>query len=179
MERERYVPGPAAGVRVEKDGAHWTLVMVRDLRHPPERVWNALVDPDQLKEWAPFEADRSLGTVGATVRLTTAGAPGVPASETVVTQADRGRVLSYTWGGREVRWELEGTDSGTRLTLWAAIESGFIAMGAAGWHVCIDVLDFYLAGTPIGRLVAGDALKFGGWQRLHQEYAQQFQGEKP
>jgi hypothetical protein len=32
-----------------------------------------------------------------------------------------------------------------------------------------------LSGSPIGRIVAGDALKFGGWQRLHAEYAKQFE----
>jgi hypothetical protein len=50
-------------------------------------------------------------------------------------------------------------------------------MGAAGWHLCLDVLDLFLAGMPIGRLVAGDALQFEGWQRLNREYAAQFQGE--
>jgi hypothetical protein len=47
-------------------------------------------------------------------------------------------------------------------------------MGAAGWHVCFDVLDRFLAGPPIGRIVAGDAMKFDGWRRLHAEYAEQF-----
>jgi hypothetical protein len=35
--RENYVPGPAAGARVQKDGEKWTLVLVRELRHSPER----------------------------------------------------------------------------------------------------------------------------------------------
>jgi hypothetical protein len=46
-------------------------------------------------------------------------------------------------------------------------------MGAAGWHICFDVLDRFLAGYAIGRLVAGEAMKFG-WQRLNAEYAKQF-----
>jgi len=33
-------------------------------------------------------------------------------------------------------------------------------------------------GTPIGRIVAGEAMKFG-WPRLHAEYAQQFGTETP
>jgi hypothetical protein len=41
------------------------------------------------------------------------------------------------------------------------------------------VKDQLLTGNPIGRMVAGDALKFGGWQRLHKEYAQQFGVESP
>jgi len=46
-------------------------------------------------------------------------------------------------------------------------------MGAAGWHICLDVLDRLLAGEPVGRIVAGEAMKFG-WQRLNAEYAEQF-----
>jgi hypothetical protein len=51
-------------------------------------------------------------------------------------------------------------------------------MGAAGWHTCFDVLDHFLGGTPIGRIVGGEARKFG-WQRLHAEYAKQFGRETP
>src|SRR5258706_8243154 len=47
----------------------------RELRQSPEKVWQALTDPAHLREWAPFEADGSLGTVGTTVKLTTVGAP--------------------------------------------------------------------------------------------------------
>ena len=72
--REQYAPGPAGGARIRKDGEKWTLILVRELRHAPEKVWRALTDPAHLREWAPFEADGSLGTVG-TVKLTTVGAP--------------------------------------------------------------------------------------------------------
>jgi len=51
-------------------------------------------------------------------------------------------------------------------------------MGAAGWHICFDVLDRLLAGQPIGRIVGPEAMKFG-WQRLHTEYAKQFGIETP
>ena len=47
-------------------------------------------------------------------------------------------------------------------------------MGAAGWHVCFDVMDRLLAGTPIGRIAGPEAMKFTGWQRLNAEYARQF-----
>src|SRR5262249_39115691 len=50
----------------------------------------------------------------------------------------------------------------------------FISWGAAGWHICFDVLERLLAGEPIGRIVGADAMKFGGWQRLNAEYAKQF-----
>jgi len=176
--REQYAPGPASGAQVRTDGSQWTLILVRELRHSPERVWRALTNPAQLHEWAPFDADGSLGTVGATVRLTTVGAPKTQVNETTVTRADAPKVLEYNWGGFDVRWALEATAGGTRLTLWTSIDRRFISMGAAGWHICLDVLDRFLAGTPVGRIVGPDAMKFSGWQRLNAEYAKQFGVER-
>jgi uncharacterized protein YndB with AHSA1/START domain len=176
--RDKYMPGPAAGAQIQKDGAKWTLVLTRDLRHPPAMVWQALTEPAQLAEWAPFDADRSLGAVG-TVKLSTVGSPTPQVSETTVKRAEAPRVLEYSWGGNDLRWQLEPVGAGTRLTLWHNIDRGYIAWGAAGWHICFDVLDHLLAGEPLGRIVAGDAMKFGGWQRLNAEYAKQFGVESP
>lgn len=171
--REKYAPGAAFGAEARKDGERWTLVLVRELRHPPQKVWQALTDPAQLREWAPFDADRNLGTTGA-VKLSTVAAPTPQVSETSVKRAEAPRLLEYSWGGNDIRWELEPVAIGTRLTLWHNIGRRFVAMGAAGWHICFDVLDGFLAGHPIGRIVAGDALKFDGWRRLNAEYAKQF-----
>lgn len=170
-DRNQYTPAPAHGAQVQIDGDDWTLVLVRELRHPPEKVWQALTDPEHLRGWAPFDADRSLGAVGATVKLTTVGAPSPHVTETTVTRADAPRSLEYNWGGAVLRWELEAYGGGTRLTLWHNIDRRYISMGAAGWHICLDVLDRSLSGTPIGRIVGPDALRLGGWQRLNAEYA--------
>jgi hypothetical protein len=172
-DRERYTPGPASGAQIRKDGEKWTLILVRELRHAPEKVWQALTDPAHLREWAPFDADGSLGTVGATVNLTWVGT-GRP-RVTTVTRADPPEVLEYG----DIRWELEAFGGGTHLTLWHNIDRRFISWGAAGWHICFDVLDHLLAGTPIGRTVGGDATQSGGWQRLNAEYAKQFGVEMP
>ena len=123
-DREQYAPGPASGAEVEKNGDTWALILVRELRHAPEKVWQALTDPAQLREWAPFDADSSLGKTGARVKLTTVGAPSPHVTETTV-------------------------------------------------------VDRSLTGQPIGRIVGSDALKFGGWQRLNAEYANQFGVEAP
>jgi uncharacterized protein YndB with AHSA1/START domain len=176
-DREQYTPGPANVAQIRKDGEDWTLVLVRELHHSPEKVWQALIEPAHLREWAPFDADGSLGRVGATVKLTTVGTPAV--SETTVTRADAPKVLIYNWGGNDLRWELEALGGGTRLTLLTKIDRRFISMGAAGWHVCLDVLDRLLGETPIGRIAGPEAMKFEGWQRLNAEYAQQFGVETP
>jgi uncharacterized protein YndB with AHSA1/START domain len=177
-DREKYAPGPASGARTQKDGDNWTLILVRELRHWPEKVWQGLTDPAHLREWAPFDADGNLGTVGATVKLTTVGTPTPQVSETKVTRAEAPKVLEYNWGGNNIRWELEAIGGGTRLTLWHNVDRRFISMGAAGWHICLDVLDRLLSGAPIGRIVAGDAMKFD-WPRLNAEYARQFGIEAP
>ena len=95
-------------------------------------------------------------------------------TETTVTRADPPKALEYNWGDFDMRWELEAVGSGTRLTLWTNIGHRFISMGAAGWHICFDVLDRLLAGRPIGRMVGPEVMKYGGWQRLNAEYARQF-----
>ncbi|MGB9491374.1 MAG: SRPBCC domain-containing protein, partial [Terriglobales bacterium] len=179
---------PARGARIQKDRGEngrvqkneekWTLILVRELRHSPEKVWQALTDPAHLREWAPFDADGTLGAIGATVKLTTVAAPAPRLTETTVTRADEPKALEYQWGDFDMRWELEdlhleGLGGGTRLTLWTNIGHRFIAMGAAVWHICFDVLDQLLSGTPIGRIVGPEAMKFG-WQRLYAEYAKQF-----
>ncbi len=179
--REQYTPGPAdEKVRiVRQEGNRWELIVVRQLRHPPEKVWEALTDPAQLREWAPFDADGSLATAGTTVKLTTVGAPGPHITETKIIHADPPHLLVYEWGPNDMKWELEAFGSGTRLTLWTSIDRRFIAMGAAGWHICFDVLDHLLGGTPLGRIAGPGNMAFAGWQRLHAEYAKQFGIEMP
>jgi uncharacterized protein YndB with AHSA1/START domain len=167
IRRGQYEPGPARGAQVRKGGEKWTLILVRELRHSPEKVWEALTDPEHLREWAPFDADGNLGAVG-TVKLAWVGAP-APV-ETTVTRADRPKLLEYN----DTRWELEPVGSGTRLTLWHNIDRRFISWGAAGWHISLDVLDHLLGGTPMARMAGADAMKFSGWKRLTAEYAEQF-----
>lgn len=169
--REGYEPGPAIGARVRKQGEKWTLILAKELRHAPEKVWQALTEPEHLREWAPFDAEGNLGTPGATVKLRWMGRPDVPV-ETTVRRADAPRLLEYD----DLRWELEPTATGTRLTLWHSIDRRYISWGAAGWHICFDVLQHLLAGDPVGRIAGPDAMKLKSWQPLTAEYARQFEG---
>ena len=169
-----YDPGPADVAHVEKDGEQWTLVLTKQLRHSPAKVWDALTDPAQLREWAPFDADGSLGKTGTRVNLTTVGAPGPHVTEARVIRADKPASLEYNWGDFNMRWQLDAVNGGTKLTLWTNIDRKYMAMGAAGWHICFDVLDHMLAGDPIGRLAGPAAMQFEGWRRLTADYTKQF-----
>lgn len=168
---EQYTPGPARGAQVRKEGEKWTLILARELRHPAEKVWLALTDPAQVREWAPFVVDGKLDNVGAKLNLTWVGNP--KPLEVSVTRADPPEVLEYG----DIRWELEPSTVGTRLTLWHKIDRRFVSWGAAGWHMSFDVLERHLAGHPIGRLAGADAVKHKEWQRLVAEYAKQFAAE--
>src|SRR5206468_11825312 len=93
---EQYTPDPAYGAQIKKDRpdkSKWTLILVRELHHSPEKVWEALTDPAQLREWAPFVVDGNLGAVGNTVKLTWVGNP--TPIDTKVTRADALKVLEY------------------------------------------------------------------------------------
>lgn len=172
-----YQPGPAAGAEVSKDGDKWTLLVTRDLRHPPARVWDAITDPAHLKEWAPYDADHSLADTSRPVKLSTVGAPVV--SETTVKRAEAPKVLEFSWGPQDLRFELEPNGAGTKLRIWHLIDKRYIAMGAAGWHVSLDILDRALGGDPIGRLTGPSAMQNPGWQKLHAEYSKLFGVEMP
>jgi uncharacterized protein YndB with AHSA1/START domain len=169
-DRAQFATGPASGAQVRKDGEKWTLILIRELRHSPEKVWQALTDPAQLREWAPFDVDGSLGRVG-TVNLTWVGTP--TSQQTRVTRADAPNVLEYD----DTRWELEAFDDGTRLTLWHSIDRRFVAWGAAGWHICFEVLTQLLCGIAVARIAGGDAVKSERWKQLRDQYAKQFGAE--
>jgi hypothetical protein len=171
--REQYTPGPARGAQIRKDGEKWTLILVRELRHAPEKVWQALIDPAQLREWAPFDVEGELGNAGAAVTLTWTGTG--RSQVTTVVRAEAPEILEYG----DIRWELEAWGGGTRLTLWHNIDRRFISWGAAGWHICFDVLDRLLSGNPIGRIAGSDTMQFRGWQQLNAEYAEQFRVPSP
>lgn len=174
MTRTESTNASLADVEVRKEGKRWTLVFTRELRHPIDSVWIALTDPTQLRQWAPFDADRNLGVVGQAT-LTMADAGGKMTDERLpaaIRRAEHPRLLEYTWGDDLLRWELQLVGSGqrTRLTLAHTLEGRDLAAKvAAGWHVCLDVAERVLDGQPTGRIVAGDA-KQHGWEELRDAY---------
>jgi uncharacterized protein YndB with AHSA1/START domain len=167
---QAFDPGPLADVATETGDGTWTLVLVRDLRHPPALVWAALTEPEQLDQWAPFAADRDLGNPGdATLTMVDGDIrEDMPAT---VLRAEPPRLLEYTWGEDRLRWELEPTAGGTRLTLrHTATDPDLLAKVAAGWHLCLVVAERLLDGEPIGVIRGSDAMNYG-WEDLHEAYA--------
>jgi uncharacterized protein YndB with AHSA1/START domain len=167
-------PGPLADATVVADGDTWTLIFIRDLPHPPAKVWAALTDPERLDQWAPFAAARDLSTTGDTT-LTAVDGPDRSDIGATVLRADAPELLEYTWGDDLLRWELSGVAGGTRLTLrhTMAAKPGMDAMVAAGWHLCLAVLLRLLDGDPVGVIRGRDATRYG-WDDLRAGYAEKF-----
>jgi uncharacterized protein YndB with AHSA1/START domain len=164
---------PLADARAHPDGDRWTLVLARDLPHPPERVWRALTAVEHLPRWAPFASDVDLGAPGPASLTMLGGAPGsdpeVAPGE--VLTAERPRLLVYRWGDDVLRWELAPAGTGTRLVLAHTVaDRTWTSKVAAGWHLCLANLDAVLAGRPVEPVV-GAAAAAHGWDDLERRYA--------
>lgn len=171
MTRKAYQPGPPAEVVAQREGERWTLVFVRELRHPPDKVWSALTDPSQLNAWAPFDANRNLGATGPALLTMAGGSSDEKPMQASVQHADAPNLLVYDWGGDLLRWELQAVPSGTRLTLRHTVQDkSWLSKVAAGWHICLDVAERNLCGEPVGRIVAEEAREYG-WDVLNDTYA--------
>jgi uncharacterized protein YndB with AHSA1/START domain len=171
MNRNTFEPGPLAAVECYASDGRWTLVFVRDLPHPPEKVWAALTEPAQLRQWAPYTADRNLGSTGdATLTMIDSDTPqDLPAT---VRRAEPPTLLEYTLGTDLLRWEIAAADASTRLTLRHTVEDrDWVPKVAAGWHLCLTVAEHLLDGQPIDPIRGSDALGYG-WDALHNAYAE-------
>jgi uncharacterized protein YndB with AHSA1/START domain len=165
-----YEPSPLADVDCRPNGERWTLVFVRNLRHSPEKVWAALTQPDQLSQWSPYTADRDLGSTGEATLSMIDGMSTQDLAATV-THVEPLKVLEYTWGSDQLRWELAAVDAGTQLTLMQTVkDKDWVPKVAAGWHLCLDVAEHLLDGNPIGPIRGADAVNYG-WSELNAAYA--------
>jgi uncharacterized protein YndB with AHSA1/START domain len=118
------------------------LRMERRLKHPPEKVWKAMTEPERLADWFPGSVTLDLRAGGAlTFELDGDGDTGT------ITDLDPPRLIAYTWGADHLRWELYPDGEGTRLVLLHTFDdrAGAASYGA-GWHTCIVALDLALDG---------------------------------
>jgi len=171
MNRISYQPGPLVPVSVEPATEGWTLVFARDLRHAPEKVWSALTDPAQVGQWAPYVTEQDLGTAGD-VTLTMIDGDTAEDVPSKVIRAEPPTLLEHTFGTDLLRWELAATGTGTRLTLRHTVgDWDWLAQVAAGWHICLDVAERMLDGSPVGPIRGQEALQYG-WDELRSAYTE-------
>jgi uncharacterized protein YndB with AHSA1/START domain len=151
-------------------GGRPALRFERVLAQPPERVWSALTGQQELLAWhpTPFELEP---TQGGAVRFRAApGSPAMP--DGLVLDYEPPRLLAYTWGEDELRFELAPHEDGCLLNLTHSFDDRFkAARDAAGWHVCLDALDTSLASPA--RAPEGPRPP-EVWSSLNVDYEQRF-----
>lgn len=133
----------------------------RTLAHPVERVWRAISEPAELRQWFPAAGDWIPAT-GETFE-----AYGMSGE---VIEADPPRRLEWTFAGDRYSFELAPQRDGCLLVFTHVFDDrGIAAQTAAGWHTYLDRLEPHLDG---GFLSEADAHR--PWEELHERYAATF-----
>jgi uncharacterized protein YndB with AHSA1/START domain len=148
-DEPRLWPSSAYG-RLRQANGRWELVFERWLRHPPERIWEALTSEEVLAGWFPPTTEEDLRP---------------DASRVVATEPPR--VLEFTWRGDGLQFMLEPHGEVTRMTLVDVLADRAKASSvAAEWHMALDKLET--------RLDDGAAADPATWNPLQQTYAARF-----
>jgi uncharacterized protein YndB with AHSA1/START domain len=167
-------PLELASVSSELKDGHTVVVFSRDFAYGPDRVWRMITDPSLLAQWAPHTADRDLTFVGKVVFTMLGDADGSSPSFDVpgaVLVAHQPTELEHSWATDVLAWSLTRTADGCTLTLRHTLSDADMASAvAAGWHLCLDVADAALAGTPTEPVRGMEAMKHG-WSELNESYA--------
>jgi uncharacterized protein YndB with AHSA1/START domain len=131
--------------QLERAGDRWQLTFVRPLAHPPEKVWRAVTEPEHLAAWFPADIEGER-VAGAHLRFVFRQNEGPDQRGELLTY-DPPKLLEFTWGAEHFRLSLEPDGGGTVLTFVNTFDQlGKAARDAAGWHACLDVLTYHLAG---------------------------------
>jgi uncharacterized protein YndB with AHSA1/START domain len=148
----------------------------RRLRHPPERVWRAITETDELAKW--FPARPEIGGERRVGALLTFSYPSneAPAETGEIVEFDEPRTFAFTWrsskpggaGEQLLRFEIEPDGEGSRLVFTHELPLKDTAKVAAGWQLCLDDLEAALAGAPHGEFPEDR------WVELHEAYAEEF-----
>lgn len=168
---------PTPDATMYDESGHTVIRFERLLRHPPERVWSALTTANELAAWhpSPFELEPRAGGV---VRYQPPFDHAIGDGTVIAHEPER--LLAYTWGEDELRWELRPHAEGTVLVLTQTFDDHFkAARDAAGWHLCLDALARVLASAlhdagTAGRAPTGERAIPAGWQQLNTAYEERF-----
>lgn len=124
-----------------------SVVLERQLSHPPEKIWRALTQPELIAEWL-MDTDFQL-SVGH--RFDFRAEWGSVQCE--VLEIEPQRSLSYTWGDSRlqsvVTWTITPSDAGTHLRMeqtgFKPDQPRYFQGAQMGWPRFLERLDAVLA----------------------------------
>src|ERR1700753_954072 len=124
-----------------------SVVVEREIPHPPEKIWRALTQPHLIEEWLMKNDFQPVVNHRFNLRADWGSV------DCQVLAVEPNKMLSYTWGSYDLRsvvtWTLTATSTGTHLRM---VQSGFLPsqpqyyQGAqAGWPRFIGALEQVVA----------------------------------
>ena len=97
-----------------------SVVVEREIPHPPERIWRALTQPHLIEEWLMKNDFKPVADHRFNLRADWG------AVDCQVMTVEPNKTLSYTWAAYDIKsvvtWTLTATSTGTRLSME---QSGF------------------------------------------------------
>ena len=141
------------------------LTFERRLAHPVERVWRAVTDPAELAHWFPSAVSGDVAPGGT---LTFEFTEGDMTLDGEVVELEPPRRFAFTFGDDVLRIELEPDGDGCLLRFSCLFDDPErAARDAAGWHVCLDLLETHLGGAATD---APGSEPTPEWRELYEDY---------
>ena len=153
--------------QLERRGDLIVLRFTRRLPSSPQKVWRALTEPEHLAAWFPttIEGDRA---VDAPLRFAFREMEAAPFDGQMLA-FEPPSLMELRWGEEILRFELQSDGDGSVLFFTDTFDDiGKAARDGAGWHSCLDLLD-YEAGDQKAPWSAADR-----WRDVRDAYIERF-----
>ncbi|MCT8998661.1 SRPBCC family protein [Chelativorans intermedius] len=129
----------------DSDAETLSIVVEREISHPPEKIWRALTEPHFLEEWFMKMQDDFEPAPGHRFRVTADW--GVVHCQ--VRAAEPNRRLTYSWDTKDlvstVTWTLTPTEKGTLLRMeqtgFRADQQPYYRGATAAWPRLLAALE--------------------------------------
>jgi uncharacterized protein YndB with AHSA1/START domain len=147
---------------VQKIDGGYMARFERHLKHPVEKVWASLTQPEKLANWL---ADAVIDLKeGGKLELTFSKTEGNVVVSTI-TEVKPLSVLEFTWGDDLIRFELYPKQEGCLLVLKQTFHvlNEQTPKDLAGWHVHLDILLSSLEGELV-------EFSYSQWRELYDKY---------
>jgi uncharacterized protein YndB with AHSA1/START domain len=130
---------------LEKVDGRVRLTFTRRYAQPRDIVWRAITEPEHLRAWFPQEIEGERAA-GAKLRFVSNESEDATFDGEMLA-FDPPRLMEVRWGTDTLRFELQPDGDGTLLVFTDTFdEIGKAARDGAGWHACLDLLDYEVRG---------------------------------